>query len=428
MRKLIAVLFMVLLLSSFAQGQTLLKDKFLLAFWLTASATPEESYYVNAANSMDARFAQMAAAHFNLVQIAPGCNSTHLDLCSKYGLKAMVEDARMNYIARDYPGEPSEAEIQTMLDGVVADWSSHAAVWGYIVLDEPNSSRFPRLRSIVSGLQAKDPGHVGQINLLPTYASPEQLGAPTYPEYVSSFISTVDPDNLAWDHYPLMADGSIRGDYFQNLEWCRSAALANNLPLVATIQSLHLDPYVDPTAAQMRWEMYTNLVYGTKGVFYFEFFVPTFAPTDWQDALVDRSGNLTPKYEWAKTLNAEVMALSPVLMKLTSTGVYHVGTIPAGTTALPSSGLAIKGVSGGKFVVGFFSHENGAKYAMIANKDFSAGVTAKTKFAGKVSVYRVNRTNGSETKLSTSYSWLTNTTTANIPLAAGDAELVRIAN
>jgi hypothetical protein len=120
------------------------------------------------------------------------------------------------------------------------------------------------------------------------------------------------------------------------------------------------------------------------------------------------------------------MALSPVLMSLKSTGVYHTGTIPDGAKKLPSSGnLLIKSVENGEFVVGFFKHKNGNTYAMIVNRDYKNSAQARMTFNGKVRANIVSRNDGKETKLPVELSGAD--TACNISLAAGDAILLRLA-
>jgi len=427
MRELIFSVLFILVLSTIAQSGTLLKDTFVIGSFVTH--TPGDipaTYYSNDSVDIDTRFAQIADANFNMIMIAPGCTKFHMDLAQKHGLKALVEDSRMNDIARDYVGEPTQDVIEKNLKAMITDWSSHPALWGYSIIDEPNTGKNKRITTIMNYLKENDPMHVGFINMLPNYASKEQLGSPDYTSYLENYLSTVKPSHLAFDHYTIRADGTMGSGYFQNLESCRDAAVAHDLPLITTIASMRFDIFADPDEAQLRWQIYTSIVYGAKGIMYFEFFVPTFASPDFQDGLVDRKGNLTKKYYYSQKINAEVMALSPVLMRLKSTGVYHTGTVPDGAKNLPSTGnLPIKSVENGEFVVGFFKHSNGNIYAMIVNRDYKKSAQARVTFNGKVKANTVSRKSGKETKLAVELNGAD--TACNMDLAAGDAILFRLA-
>ena len=80
--------------------------------------------------------------------------------------------------------------------------------------------------------------------------------------------------------------------------------------------------------------------------------------------------------------NGELKILGPTLMKLTSTGVYHTGEIPAGCKALDPK-LSIK-VEGEPLVVGMFKHQDGSTWAMIVNRHLRNKTTARLIFKGKV--------------------------------------------
>ena len=97
------------------------------------------------------------------------------------------------------------------------------------------------------------------INLFPNYATPEQLGTKNYQEYLDTFLTTVKPDVLCYDHYALMKDGTLRPDYFQNLAFIREAALRHGVPAWNGILSWSHGPYASPTPEQMRWQVWTSL-------------------------------------------------------------------------------------------------------------------------------------------------------------------------
>ena len=109
------------------------------------------------------------------------------------------------------------------------------------------------------------------INLFPTYASSKQLGNPTYADHLESFMRTVRPAVLSYDHYSLMKDGTDRKDYFENLSLIREAGLRWGVPPWNIILSIPHFGYRDPTEAEMRWQVYTSLAYGMKGILYFTY-------------------------------------------------------------------------------------------------------------------------------------------------------------
>lgn len=51
-------------------------------------------------------------------------------------------------------------------------------------------------------LRQQRPDALSFINLLPNYASPAQMGAANYSDYVMQFLQVVKPMLLCMDHYP----------------------------------------------------------------------------------------------------------------------------------------------------------------------------------------------------------------------------------
>ena len=61
-----------------------------------------------------------------------------------------------------------------------------------------------------------DPDHVPWVNLFPNYASTAQLGTSSYDQYVSDFMTIVQPKVLCYDNYLFSND-----NHFSNMETIR---------------------------------------------------------------------------------------------------------------------------------------------------------------------------------------------------------------
>lgn len=118
-------------------------------------------------------------------------NLKFLDLCREKGLKACVHDRRIHHALQKY--ENGEADWDAPLKSMTEDYKHHPALACYYVIDEPSAGMFPMLGDIVAKLKEYDPEHPGYINLLPNYATLEQLGSPTYYDHVRDYIETVRP-------------------------------------------------------------------------------------------------------------------------------------------------------------------------------------------------------------------------------------------
>jgi len=315
-----------------------------------------------------ARYAEAAECGFTIVPIpaeTPEAGHRGLDLAEQVGLKGMVIDPRIH---RDLP---DQRDWERTVRAVVSDYSGHPALWGYYITDEPSFRHFANLARVVGALKAQDPKHVPYINLFPNYASADQLGTVDYHQHVHAYLETVQPPLLSYDHYALLEWGDRPG-YFANLEVMRSEALEAGVPFWNIILSTPHFCYRDPSPADLRWQVYTTLAYGGKGIGYFTYWTPDIE--NYRNGIIGMFGQRTPKYEPVRQLNLELQHLGPHVASLTSTGVYHWPDAPLGATVLPGIGLAasIEGSAHDRraqFVLGEFADPQGLPWVMVVNRD-----------------------------------------------------------
>ena len=297
--------------------------EFILSFWC---APPGEETSLQ-------RYREIAECGFNVV--LPPCgtwsvelNRQILNLCQKTGLKAIVGDGRV--LAKP----PEDPDFARNLDAVIADYGQHPALAGYFLMDEPNASAFPLLGAVNRYLLQKNPKRLPYINLFPNYASEQQLGTKTYEEHVARYIQEVQPALVSWDHYALFESGE-RDIYFENLEVVRKHCLQAKLPFVQIVLTVSHGPYRDPDEADLRWQAYTTLAYGAKGILWFTYWTPPFDP-QWRfrNAIINEKGVPSSKYTILKDLHGRIRTLARTQMRLRSMGVYHTPPLPKGTVAL----------------------------------------------------------------------------------------------
>ena len=337
-------------------------------------------------------------------------NRKMLDFCKHLGLKAMIVDARISNAA-------SYNDHVNVIKSLVADYGSHPATYGYYITDEPGADRFPALAKVSQELQRQDPKHLPYINLLPIYATPEQLGAPTYAEHLDRFLRVVKPAVLSYDHYALLQQGSDRLDYFENLELIREHGLRHGVPTWNIILSLPHMGYRDPSAAEMRWQAYTSLAYGIKGLMWFTYWsMPGFGGT----AIVTVTGEPARLYPIVKQLNGEIRMLGKTLLGLTSTGVYHTGAVPLGCTRLGvDAPIQLPGDL--SLLIGFFTDAKGRQYAMVVNRDHGKPVEATLLLKPHVTgLTEISAVDGSDKSV------VLADRKAKLSLAPGDGRLLRL--
>ena len=366
---LLLISFTLALCTTTAFGASVGGNEFVISFWCAPPNT----------EPMDARYKEVSQAGFNITM--PPCGATTvkdnlaiLDVCRKYGMKTIIGDDRI--MAK----EPSDPEFEKNLDAVIADYAKHPAFYGYHLTDEPNAGAFPKLAAINQYLLKKDPAHLPFINLLPTYGNGAMWGTPTYEEHVEQFMAAVKPKLLSYDHYALF-EKQERGDYFQNMEIIRAAALKyNNTPWMNIILATPHFGYRNPSEGDLRWQVYTTLAYGGTGIAYFTYWTLT-GYENFRNAIMEAGGKPTEHYEMVKKLNAEMKALAPILLKLKSVGVYHTGTLPTSTRALPETGTPVKSVEGAEIIIGQFEGPKSSCWVMFTNRDMRKAADATITFA-----------------------------------------------
>jgi len=343
----------------------------------------------------------------------PEDNRKLLGFCRQLGIRAIVSDPQLN---REMLGRQDWRDV---VGRVVAGYASEPALYGYYLIDEPNADLFPDLALLHGEVQRRDPKHPPFINLFPTYASPAQLGAPTYAEYVERFLTTVTPGILGYDHYALMKGGGIRADYFENLEIIREHGLRFNVPAWNTILSIPHYGYRDPSEGDMRWQAYTSLAYGMKGIGWFTYWTIKEFENEGV-AIVSSNGQPARLFPIVRDINSEVRVLGRMLLRLTSTGVFHTGGVPVGCRRLGSDAL-VQVPQEAPLVLGFFRDEGGGDFVMIVNRDYTKPVEYAISFRSHVvSVAEVDATDGTLKALALS------NRRARLKLRPGDGKLLQL--
>lgn len=286
-----------------------------------------------------------------------------LDLCKANGLKAVVWDPRtMNYDWSKVDGKIARSNVVSLVKQV----RKHPAVYGFYLRDEPGPGYFPGLAKVSDAIHELAPGKWAYINLFPNYADQNQLEGRSYEKYLDEFVEKCRPTVLSYDHYALLDNGTLRDGYWRNLEQMRSAARTNHLPFWQIVLSAAHFNYREASAADLRFEVYSSLAYGARGIAYFTYFTSTTG--NYRMAPIDQFGNPTATWGYMQHVNLQIQKLAPTLLQLTSDDVYHCANIPAGSHG-PGTNDLLAGVDGGDFMAGDFTHADKSRYVFIVNKD-----------------------------------------------------------
>lgn len=304
---------------------------------------------------------RMRDCGLNLAGFVP---ASALDACRRAGIRAFVEDPRV--AGWDWATVTAE-EARPRVASLVRAVGRNPALYGYYLYDEPTASMFPGLGVVARLVSELAPGRWPYINLFPNYASPEQLGTPTYEEYLERFIAVCRPPVLCYDNYFLMRDRADEHDlYWLNLEQVRAAGLRHGIPFWNIVSSVGSYHYREPSAADLRLQAYSSLAYGARGIAYFTYFAPLHG--NYRMGPVDQFNCETPTWYHLQNTNHQIARLAPTLLQLESTAVYHLGRVPKGCRG-PDAASAIQESPDGPVAVGEFRRPDGARFALVVNTD-----------------------------------------------------------
>ncbi|QEC54303.1 hypothetical protein FRZ59_14520 [Anseongella ginsenosidimutans] len=294
-------------------------------------------------------------------------------------------------------------ELRTETAATVKRFMKHPALAGYYLRDEPSAGEFADLGAWAREIQKVDREHFCYLNLLPTYASLEQLQASSYRDYVHRYIEEVPTQVLSFDHYPVVEDETgyhLRDNYYENLEIFSDEARKAGKPFWAFSLAVAHDPYPIPDVAQMRLQQFSNLAYGAQGLQYFTYWTPGKNPNwNFHHGPIGLDGKRTDVYDKITALNQEIIALTPVFLGAELIQAGHIGNqIPSHTnrlSALPANVSRLEvidkinktGSGRGPQSEGALVSElrNGLhRYLVIVNRDFRERLALGLSFEGEV--------------------------------------------
>ncbi|MHB9034386.1 MAG: hypothetical protein ACYC6L_15240 [Anaerolineae bacterium] len=297
-----------------------------------------------------------------------------LDWLQEFGILGMVEDRRIHPRIVEQPG------WEDTVRQVAADYADHPALWGYFMADEPRLAGIPPLGKLTRAFHRVDPAHVAYSNLLPITCTGESLGVVNYDTYVQAYLEQVQPRLLSYDLYALHENDRDNPAYFQALQETRKWSLQAGIPFMNIFLSVPHFSYRDPSAEDLRWQVYSSLAYGAKGLTYFTYLTPD--ADNYRQGIIDVYGNPTVKYVPVQQLNHEISNLGPWLMRLTSTCVTHVGETAELYSRQVGSGSIVEADGGGRdLLVGEYIDTEKLPWVLVMNKDrkHSAWVTLRIR-------------------------------------------------
>ena len=276
---------------------------------------------------------------------------------------------------------PSCPEIQSAPEATAKRLKDHPALGGYYLRDEPPATLFAELAAWAKRVQSQDADHPCYINLFPNYATPDQLGAPTYQAYVDRFVAQVPVPFVSFDHYPVVGS-SLRGEWYQNLEVVSAAARKANKPFWGFALSVAHGPYPVATVPHLRVQAFSNLAYGAQGLQYFTYWTTPSTEWNFHEGPILPDGKRGAVYDRVKQVNAEVQGMRGAFLGARVESVGHTGKTPAGTRAYQPS-LPVKSLetTGEEAVVSRLT-KGDQHFLVVVNRDINKPMKLNVAFDG----------------------------------------------
>ncbi|MBQ9780962.1 MAG: discoidin domain-containing protein [Clostridia bacterium] len=338
-----------------------------------------------------------------------------LELCAKYGIGMTVSDGNFG---RNLLGK-SEAQIAEYVN----KYKNVPGAYGFYILDEPfNANEFV---PAYIALKKAAPDAYMHLNFLPGHAYSSQK---QYYNQINDWAtlcanSGYPLDYIMFDHYPfLLQPGAMARDTFMaNMRTVHDAGLDNGVKTGLYIQTVRQDvAFRRPTDSEIRYEMYLSLAFGFKQLSFFTWFTPVNRSEPFSDGIISADGKPNAHYETIKTINHEILALGPTLVKCDALEIYLNGET-WGQPSIPED-FFVQPADRKNYTVSFLRHqETGRNYLMVVNNNFSQKQTVKLTFDKAIaSLSEVSRADGSLKALTMDGQNLT------LELAAGDGMLIAL--
>lgn len=321
---------------------------------------------------------KMAECEVNMIAFVP---VRLLDACQKHGVKAIVYHPGITPARWDQPFSSERAN--RVLPDLIKRVNSHPAVYGYHLKDEPGGDQFAELAKSAALVRELAPDKWPYINL------PPGMGDWYENDYIDDYVRQIKPPIISYDNYAIGEKVPFSYGFWANIHDIRSGALRHNLPFWNIILTAAHWNYRVPSAADLRLQVYGSLVYGAKGICFYKFMSGPLAILDAPDlgnfrGPLDEFGEKTQVWQDLRNVNRQVKNLGPVLLKLRSDNVYHIGEIPERNQGINDKSLIKSLRAGDALVIGDFTHEDGSRWVMVVNKSLTDSQFVRPDFRAPV--------------------------------------------
>ncbi|MBQ9940088.1 MAG: S-layer homology domain-containing protein [Clostridia bacterium] len=358
----------------------------------------------------DRRMKQLSDLGLNyIVRAQTSANSTDrnriLDLSAKYCVESLV--AYSGKVTLDGGGFNTSATVDSVNPLAYShEYYEHPAFGGHEIADEPAMDSFDALSQITSEHSAVLPGKTPFVNLLPYYASEEQIKngvnvsysskKELYQIYCDEFCENFNTNFICTDIYPLnwtttsswlgstTTKKTTNDDYIESINLIATSARNHGKEFWSYIQAFSFDDTKrDPTEQEFRWQCYSMLSFGCKTIILYMY--------DGANKGLITDGYPNDNYNNAQPVMWEMRGLSDTYVQYENLGAFSLNQSDYSSKYLkftdqltPPSNFTI--TSSNPLLVGYFEKKTGTGYAFtVVNMVDFAKTTRTASFTFTIS-------------------------------------------
>ena len=296
-----------------------------------------------------------------------------LDECHKYGIRLILSDSRATWrgAAEDPDG------YRARFAEAVADFGSHPAVFGFHLGDEPRKDSFADIEAAARIQRELAPQLSPYLNHFPGWTGHLSLwGCQNFTEWTHDVLPRLGVPLISFDNYTQMnpyGDGKGVDDYYTSLRVYAEAAAVQNIPFWSIVLSVGHFRYRCPNEDDIRWQLYTSVIHGAKGIIWFYYRMMR-SHINYRNAPVNELGEKTETWTWlSRQLRLFHKTYGPLMMRLTHRGSWHLGRAYGGwpmwqgdVYPMVHDFISNHGLYG---VFSRFTDDDGREYVAILNND-----------------------------------------------------------
>ena len=296
-----------------------------------------------------------------------------LDECEKFGIRLILSDSRTTWHGASTDPDGYRARVKE----AVEDFGAHPAVFGFHLGDEPGEKAFADIKAAIAIQTELAPHLKPYLNHFPCFPSVlPLLGCKDYEEWSHKVVPELGAPLISFDNYTQMnpfGNGEGVDMYYFSLRNYAEAAAAAGVPFWSIVLSVGHFRYRCPNEDDIRWQLYTSVIHGAKGIIWFYYRMMR-SHINYRNAPVNELGEKTETYTWlSRQLRLFHKTYAALMMRLTHRASYHLGRAYGGWSAWESGVHPyvkdFKSDFGLDGVFSRFTDDDGNEYVAILNND-----------------------------------------------------------